>query len=132
MVSWLRAGQVFPLCKCHRCVGHASVTIAIQGCKRLQPDVVLPNAIRHALSIGDMDSNLSCCLRVTAWCAVQSLAQLIVQHSHVQRWLLKIDDEHLGRGHAYLDTAAVPGIATALQLYDATLATVSGAASRPF
>ncbi|DBA72938.1 TPA: hypothetical protein ACH3X2_009891 [Trebouxia sp. C0005] len=52
---------------------------------------------------------------------LKSLAQLIVQHSSVLRWLMKIDDEHLGRGHAYLDVAAVPAIATALQLYATTL-----------
>lgn len=57
---------------------------------------------------------------------MQSLAQLILQHSSVQRWLMKIDDEHMGRGHAYLDVAAVPAIATALQLYAATLGKVPG------
>ena len=57
---------------------------------------------------------------------LQMLAQLIVQHSHVQRWLMKIDDEHLGRGHAYLDVAVLPAIATALQLYAATIATAAG------
>jgi len=57
---------------------------------------------------------------------LQTLAQLIVQHSRVLRWLLKIDDEHLGRGHAYLDVATVPAIATALQLYATTLDKVPG------
>ena len=57
------------------------------------------------------------------------LAQLIVQHSHVQRWLMKIDDEHLGRGHAYIDVATLPAIATALQLYATTVATVTGTAT---
>ena len=57
---------------------------------------------------------------------MQSLAQLILQHSSVLRWLMKIDDEQLGRGHAYLDVAAVPAIATALQLYAATLDQVPG------
>lgn len=58
--------------------------------------------------------------------AMQALAQLILQHSSVVRWLMKIDDEHLGRGHAYLDVAAVPAIATALQLYATTLDKVPG------
>lgn len=57
---------------------------------------------------------------------VQLLAQLIVKHSHVQRWLMKIDDEHLGRGHAYLDVAALPAITMALQLYAATVTTAPG------
>ena len=39
---------------------------------------------------------------------------------------MKIDDEHLGRGHAYLDVAAVPAIATALQLYATTLHRLPG------
>ncbi|DBA85977.1 TPA: hypothetical protein ACH3X1_005515 [Trebouxia sp. C0004] len=52
---------------------------------------------------------------------IKSLAQLIVQHSSVLRWLMKIDDEHLGRGHAYVDVATVPAVATALQLYATTL-----------
>ncbi len=61
---------------------------------------------------------------------MQSLAQLIVQHSGVLRWLMKIDDEHLGRGHAYLDVAAVPAVTTALQLYSTTLARLPGTLSR--
>ena len=60
---------------------------------------------------------------------MQLLAQLIVQHSQVPRWLMKIDDEHLGRGHAYLDVASLPAIATALQLYAATFST--GTYSQP-
>ena len=60
---------------------------------------------------------------------MQLLAQLIVEQSHVQRWLMKIDDEHLGRGHAYLDVAALPGISAALQLYAATVPAVSGIAN---
>ena len=60
---------------------------------------------------------------------MQSLAQLIVQHSGVLRWLMKIDDEHLGRGHAYLDVATVPAVATALQLYSRTLDRLPGTLS---
>ncbi len=60
---------------------------------------------------------------------MQSLAQLIVQHSGVLRWLMKIDDEHLGRGHAYLDVAAVPAVATALQLYATTINRLPGTLS---
>ena len=56
----------------------------------------------------------------------QALAQLMVQHSGVLRWLIKIDDEHLGRGHAYLDVAAIPAIASAQHLYAATLARIPG------
>ena len=60
---------------------------------------------------------------------MQSLAQLIVQHSSVLRWLMKIDDEHLGRGHAYLDVATVPALATALQLYATALSRLPGTLS---
>ena len=45
--------------------------------------------------------------------AAQVLAEQIVQNPAMPRWLFKIDDEHLGRGHAYMDVAAVPGIAAA-------------------
>ena len=57
---------------------------------------------------------------------MQTLAALIVQHSSVLRWLMKIDDEHLGRGHAYLDVASVLAVAIALQLYATTLDKVPG------
>jgi len=75
------------------------------------------------LSITNPAAIFLCCY------AMQSLAQLIVQHSGVLRWLMKIDDEHLGRGHAYLDVAAVPAVATALQLYATTLDRLPGTLS---
>lgn len=57
---------------------------------------------------------------------MQALAHQIVQNPAVPRWLLKIDDEHLGRGHAYMDVAAIPSIAAALQQHDATVAAAAG------
>ena len=57
---------------------------------------------------------------------LQALAELMVQSPEVQRWLMKIDDEHLGRGHAYLDVAAIPAVVTALQLYSQTLEQIPG------
>jgi hypothetical protein len=44
---------------------------------------------------------------------VGALAALIARHLGVPRWLLKIDDEFHGRGHAYLDVTALecyPGL----------------------
>ncbi|KAK9811483.1 hypothetical protein WJX72_004683 [[Myrmecia] bisecta] len=46
---------------------------------------------------------------------IHALAELIVEHPTVPRWLLKIDDESDGRGHAYVDGAAIPAIGRALQ-----------------
>ena len=57
---------------------------------------------------------------------LQALAELMVHDPEVQRWLMKIDDEHLGRGHAYLDVAAIPAVVTALQLYSQTLEQIPG------
>lgn len=56
----------------------------------------------------------------------QVLAEQVVGNPAVPRWLLKIDDEHLGRGHAYMDVAAVPGIATVLQEQQASIAAATG------
>lgn len=36
----------------------------------------------------------------------ESMAQLIVEHLDVQRWLLKVDDEFDGLGIAYCDVVA--------------------------
>ena len=63
---------------------------------------------------------------------MQTLAHLIVQHSQVQRWLMKIDDEHLGRGHAYLDIAELPAITTAQQLHASTVAKALGNAGKVY
>ena len=57
---------------------------------------------------------------------MQALAQQVVQNPAVPRWLLKVDDEHLGRGHAYMDVASVPSIATALQQHAASIAAAAG------
>ncbi|NWW82314.1 IQCH protein, partial [Climacteris rufus] len=37
---------------------------------------------------------------------LRALGQLVLEHSHVQRWLLKVDDEHAGDGTAYCDVIA--------------------------
>ena len=62
----------------------------------------------------------------SVYVTVQALAQQIVQNPAVPRWLLKIDDEHMGRGHAYMDVAAVPSIATALQQQESSITAAAG------
>ena len=49
-----------------------------------------------------------------------------MQHHLVPRWLLKIDDERGGRGHAYIDLASVPAIGQALDYYSIMLSRNAG------
>lgn len=46
---------------------------------------------------------------------VITLAEAMVRYPEVAKWLLKIDDEVMGFGHAFFDTASVKGAAEVLQ-----------------
>ena len=73
--------------------------------------------------------SLSCSTKVAdtaGTAALQALTELIMQHHLVPRWLLKIDDERGGRGHAYIDVAAVPAIGQALDYYSIMLSRNAG------
>ena len=62
----------------------------------------------------------------TGHAALQALTELIMQHHLMPRWLLKIDDERGGRGHAYIDVASVPAIGQALDHYSIMLSRNAG------
>ena len=47
-----------------------------------------------------------------------ALAQLIAMHLDVPRWVLKLDDEFGGRGHAHVDVETLPCYAALLQEHD--------------
>jgi hypothetical protein len=68
--------------------------------------------------------------RVSYWCCITqeqavdpdareglltTLASLMVEQPTVPRWLMKIDDEHGGRGHAWVDVANIKGLAAVLE-----------------
>ena len=43
---------------------------------------------------------------------IPNLTKLIIENFHIERWVLKIDNENSGRGIAYFDITSVPEIAS--------------------
>jgi hypothetical protein len=61
-----------------------------------------------------------------------TLASLMVEQPTVPRWLMKMDDEHGGRGHAWVDVANIKGLAVVLErLTDGGKASAGGGVEPP-
>ena len=55
---------------------------------------------------------------------VEVLARLVVSHPSVTRWILKIDDESGGRGHAFVDVSTMGDLQPVLRKAADALASI--------
>ena len=107
-------------------IGHRALLPCTNASGRHHAATVLENKAAPAPNLLGSKPPAAIKAATTDTSALQALTELVMQHHLVPRWLLKIDDERGGRGHAYIDVASVPAIGQALDYYSIMLSRNAG------